>query len=438
MSSNSLFQLDSFRQATPYIYAHRGKTFVLYINDSLLAKDNVAALIHDFALVHTLGVKLVLVLGLRSFINKKLSKKTSSKFYGDWRITDLQTIEQIKEVAGRVRANVEALFSVGLINTPMSGMKLSLVSGNFVRAKPVGVRDGIDYQYTGEIRSIAAKEIQQQLDTNNIVLLTPLGYSKTGDTFNLSGAEVAMHTACALQSEKLILMLDKFKLQANKKQRDNHYNINEARELVKKLPKSKQSAKRYVDIAIQACLENVKRVHLIDASKPGALLEELYTLDGVATMITAETYDDIRPATLNDVGGITELIQPLVDQGALLPRSRKQLELEIEQFNVIERDGMVLVCGALHSFPKENAAEIACLAVHAEYQSTGRGSKMLLHLEKQAHEAGLSKLFVLTTQTAHWFREHGFKPTKVETLPMKKQALYNYQRNSKAYIKSIQ
>ena len=113
MSSNSLFQLDSFRQATPYIYAHRGRTFVLYINDSLLAKDNVAALIHDFALVHTLGVKLVLVLGLRSFIDKKLSKKTSSKFYGDWRITDLQTIEQIKEVAGRVRANVEALFSVG-------------------------------------------------------------------------------------------------------------------------------------------------------------------------------------------------------------------------------------------------------------------------------------------------------------------------------------
>lgn len=438
MSSNSLFQLKSFRQATPYIYAHRGKTFVLYIHDSLLAKGSVATMIHDLALVHTLDVKLVLVLGLRSFIDKKLSKKTSGMFHGDWRITDHQTIEQIKEVAGRVRANVEALFSVGLVNTPMSGMKLSLVSGNFVRAKPIGVRDGIDYQFTGEVRSIAAKEIQQQLDANNIVLLTPLGYSKTGDTFNLSGAEVAMHTACALQSEKLILMLDKFKLQANKKQSDNHYNINEAQELVKKLLKSEQSTKRYVEIAIQACLDNVKRVHLIDASKSGALLEELYTLDGVATMITAETYDDIRSATLNDVGGITKLIQPLINKGALLPRSREQLELEIEYFNVIERDGMVLVCGALHTFPKENAAEIACLAVHPEYQSTGRGSKMLVHLEKQARQAGLSKLFVLTTQTAHWFREHGFEPIKVEALPIKKQALYNYQRNSKAYSKSIQ
>ncbi len=438
MNNNSRFQLESFRHATPYIYAHRGKTFVLYISDTLLAKKNVSTLIHDLALIHTLGVKLVLVLGLRSLINKKLGTKATSKFQNDWRITDHNTIEQIKAVAGNVRANVEALFSVGLINTPMSGMKLNVVSGNFVRAKPVGVRDGVDYQFTGEVRSIAAQEIQNLLNAENIVLLTPLGYSKTGDTFNLSGADVAMHTASALQSEKLILMLDKFKLQANKKQSENHYNVNEARELVKKLPNSKQQAKRYLNIAIQACLENVRRVHLVDASKQGALLEELYTLDGVATLITAETYDDIRPATLNDVGGITEIIQPLIEKGTLLPRSREQLELEIEHFDVIERDGMVLVCGALHTFPQENAAEIACLAVHPEYQSTGRGSKMLAHLEKQANEAGLNKLFVLTTQTTHWFREHGFKLTKIDALPTKKQEFYNYQRNSKAYFKILQ
>ena len=437
MSSNSPFQLESFRQATPYIYAHRGKTFVLYISDALLAKQNITALIHDLALVHTLGVKLILVLGLRSFIDKKLGKKTDSKFHGDWRITDRNTIEQIKEVAGSVRAKVEALFSVGLINTPMSGMRLNIVSGNFVRAKPVGVRDGVDYQFTGEVRSIAVKEIQRQLDANNIVLLTPLGYSKTGDAFNLAGAEVAMHTACALQSEKLIFMLDNFKLQNNKKQSDNHYSVNEARELVKKLLKNKQQTKRYLDIAIRASLEKVKRVHLIDASKPGALLEELYTLDGVATLITAESYDDIRPATLNDVGGIAELIRPLIEKGALLSRSREQLELEIEHFDVIECDGMVLACGALHTFPDENAAEITCLAVHPEYQSSGRGNKMLKHLEKQASEAGLNQIFVLTTQTAHWFREHGFKSTKVESLPMKKQALYNYQRNTKAYSKNL-
>ena len=436
MSKDYTFHLDSFRQATPYIYAHRGKTFVFYISDELLNAKNVSSLIHDLALIHTLGVKLVLVLGLRSFIDKKLGKKTSD-FHENLRITDRNSIELIKEVAGSLRANIEAMFSIGLINTPMSGMRLNVVSGNFVRAKPVGVRDGVDYQFTGEVRNIAANEIQQLLAGDNIVLVTPIGYSKTGDTFNLSGTHVAMHIARALQSDKLMLALNKFNLPGSQKQRDNHYNVKEARELVKKLSKSKQQIKHYLNIAIHACLDNVKRVHLVDASKPGALLEELYTLDGVATLITAETYDEIRPANLDDVGGILKLIQPLINSGALVSRSREQLELEIDNFSVIERDGMVLACGALHIFPDENVAEIACLAVHPEYQSNGRGKKMLQHLEKESYEAGLNKLFVLTTQTAHWFRENGFKSAKIESLPMKKQTLYNYQRNSKAYSKEI-
>ncbi len=437
MSKESTFQLESFRQATPYIYAHRGKTFVLYISDALLAKENTASLIHDLALTHTLGVKLVLVLGMRTFIDKKLGKQSASSFKDDWRITDTKSLDAIKEVAGSIKTDIEALFSIGLINTPMSGMKLNIVSGNYVRAKPVGIRDGVDYLHTGEVRSIAAHEIQKQLDANNIVLMLPLGYSKTGDIFNLTSIEVAKHTACALQSEKLVLMLDKFKSPGNKQQNENHYNVSEARELIKKLPKSKHQLKGYLNVAVQACLESVNRVHLLNASKPGALLEELYTLDGVATMVTAETYDEIRPATINDVGGITELIQPLIDKGALVSRTREQLELEIEQFDVIERDGMVLACGALHFFAKEKAAEVACLAVHPHYQSNGRGSKMLAHLEKKAAANEANLLFVLTTQTSHWFREHGFKITKIESLPMKKRALYNYQRNSKAYSKTI-
>ncbi len=437
MPKNSTFQLDSFREATPYIYAHRGKTFVIYISDNILAKSSIASLIHDLALVHTLGVKLVLVLGLRALIDKKISKTSKSSFQNNWRITDSKTLDAIKEIAGCVKTDIEALFSIGLINTPMSGMELNIVSGNYVRAKPVGIRDGIDYQHTGEVRNIAAHEIQQQLDTNNIVILLPLGYSKTGDIFNLSSIDVANHTACALESEKLILLLDKFKLVGNKKQSNNHYNINEAKELVKKLPKSKQQLKPYLEVAIQACLENVRRVHILDASQPGALLEELYTLDGVATLVTAETYDEIRPARLDDVGGIAELIQPLIDKGALVARTREQLELEIKQFDVIERDGMILACGALHIFADENAAEVACLAVHSEYQSNGRGSKMLSHLEKKSIDAGINLIFALTTQTSHWFIEQGFKSIKIESLPMKKRALYNYQRNSKAYCKQL-
>lgn len=431
------FQLESFRQATPYIYAHRGKTFVLYLHDDLLRKQHIASLIHDLALVHTLGVKLVLVPGLRSLIDKKLGKASNATFSNHWRITDSKTIEAIREISGSIRTDIEALFSKGLINTPMSGMNLNIVSGNYVRAKPVGIREGIDYKFTGEVRNIAAEEIQQQLDGDNIVLLLPLGYSKTGDIFNLSSVEVAMHAACALRSDKLILLLDKYKPPINTQQNNNHLNVNQAKEIAKKLSNGRQQLKYYLDIAIHACLEDVKRVHLLDATKAGALLEELYTLDGVATLITAETYDEIRVATLDDVGGITELIQPLIEKGILVARSREQLELEIRNFNVIKRDGMVLACGALNTLQEEDAAEIACLAVHPEYQSNGRGNKLLAHLEKQASEAGISKIFLLTTQTAHWFLEHGFKSSKIDSLPLKKQSLYNYRRNSKAYSKTI-
>ena len=437
MSKDSPLQLAFLRHAMPYIYAHRGKTFVIYIDDKLLAKSNRSSLIHDLSLVHTLGVKLVLVLGLRIFIDEKLGEENTCTFHDHLRITDRDCIETITEVAGRVKAEIEAQFSIGLVNTPMSGLKLNTVSGNFVRAKPVGIRGGLDHQFTGEVRSIAKNEIQRELDSDNIVLLTPLGYSKTGDIFNLASIDVAMHVACALQSEKLILLLEKFKLHTRKKQSQNHYNVHNARELVNKLPKNKEQTKRYLNVAIQACLDNVKRVHLIDASKSGALLEELYTLEGVATLITAETYDEIRPATINDVGGILELIQPLIDKGALVDRSREQLELEIENFDIIERDGMVLACGALHTFPDNNTAEIACLAVHPKYQSDGRGSKMLKHLEQEAFEAGLHNIFILTTQTAHWFQEHGFETTQLNMLPVKKQALYNYKRNSKVYLKFL-
>lgn len=430
------FQLESFRQATPYIYAHRGKTFVLYLHDGLMSSQYVDSLIHDLALVHTLGVKLVLVPGLRSLIDKKLGKASNASFANNWRITNSKTIDAIKEVSGSVRTNFEALFSKGLINTPMSGMNLNIVSGNFVRAKPIGIRDGIDYKFTGEVRSITTKEIKQQLDEDNIVLLLPLGYSKTGDVFNLSSAEVAMHAACALHSDKLILLLDKYKSPIRDKQSNNYFNVNQAKEIAKKLPKSKHQLKYYLDIAIHACLDDVKRVHILDATKTGALLEELYTLDGVATLITAETYDEIRDASIDDVGGITELIQPLIEQGILVARSREQLELEIRNFKVIKRDGMVLACGALNIL-QDNVAEIACLAVHPEYQSNGRGSKLLVHLEKQALEAGIRKIFLLTTQTAHWFIEHGFKSTKIDLLPLKKKALYNYRRNSKVYSKTI-
>ncbi len=437
MSSIPPFQPGSLREATHYIHAHRGKTFVVYLSsDALSGENTLAALVQDLALMHTLGVKLVLVLGLRTFIKQKTGGQSKSFSRESKYLTDSHLNEHVKKVAKSICENLKTLFTSGLVNTPMSAVEPNIVFGDFLHMEPANLDGKIDDQH-GVGYKITKTAIQQQLDQNNVVGITPLGHSATGSMFLLAGAEVAVHTASELGCEKLILMLGNFRLQGNKTQGEDHYSIREARDLAKKLPGPKQDAKRYLDIAIQACSENVKHVHLVDAGKPGTLLQELYSLDGAATLVTALEYDEIRPATLNDIDGIQKLIQPFIEKGAIVPRSREQLELEIDRFDVIERDGVLLTCGTLYTFPEDNAAEVGCLAVHPEYQSIGRGSKMLMHLQKKANEAGFSKLFVLTTQTEHWFQEHGFNPAKIEDLPMKKQVLYNHLRNSRVYFKTI-
>ena len=439
MSSDSLFQTGSFRQAAHYIHTHRGKTFVVYIHSRvLLAQTSLTVLIRDLALMHALGAKLVLVLGEGAFITQKTTEPSENWLHSGLHITSPLTIDATKESARRICESVKDLFSTSLANTPLAGAKLDVACDNFLHANPgLYGRSKTDGPYEADY-SIDQAMLQSQLDKGNIVAVTPTVCSTDDNLFLLPSEELAQRTACVLKSEKLILILDKFRLTNHEEQDEGHYTIPEAKELVNKLSAQNEDAKRYLEIAIQACLKGIRNVHLVDIEKPGTLLEELYSLDGAATLVTAQGYEEIRPATLDDLDGIAELIQPFMDKGLLVSRSREQLELEIDRFDVIERDGVLLTCGTLYTFPEENAAEVGCLAVHPEFQSIGRGSKMLMHLERKACEVGVSKLFVLTTQTEHWFQEHGFKPSNIEDLPVEKQALYDDMRKSKVYSKSIQ
>lgn len=439
MNSTSLFQTGSFRQAAHYIHTHRGKTFVVYINSRVLLTDaRLTALIRDLALMHTLGAKLVLILGDGALISQETIASGQSGPHSTLHVTDHDSIGKIKNAANGMYEKVKTLFSASLANTPLAGAKLDVACGDFLQVgSDAGMQSQVDSLHWDNC-NINQTDLQLQLGKGNIVAITPMASSTAGDLFLLAGAELAMHIACVLQSEKLILVLDQFRLQSQKEQGEDHYSIEEARELVEKLPEDKQDAKRYLSVAIRACSKNIKNAHLVDTEKPGTLLEELYSLDGAATLVTAQAYEEIRPATLDDLDGIAELIQPFMEKGILVARSRQQLELEIDRFDVIERDGVLLTCGVLHTFPEENVAEVGCLAVHPEFQSIGRGSKMLMHLEKKACEAGFSKLFVLTTQAEHWFQEHGFESANIEDLPMQKQMLYDDMRKSKIYSKTIQ
>jgi amino-acid N-acetyltransferase len=430
--------VEGFRHSTPYIHAHRGRTFVLAFGGEAVADAQFADLVHDIALLHSLGIRLVLVHGTRPQIEQRLKAIGSSfEYVNGLRITDDAALTCVKEAAGTVRVEIEALFSMGLANTPMSGAQIGVTSGNFVTARPLGVHDGVDYCHTGEVRRVDGAGIRQHLQDQRIVLISPLGYSPTGEVFNLSAEEIATAVASELNADKLIMLTEGMSLRNSRRQLVTQLTLSEANALLDSKRKLAESDRRHLQQAIHACNAGVGRVHLLDRRQNGVLLLELFTRDGAGTLITAEAYEGLREATIDDVGGILELIRPLEDQGILVKRSRELLEMEINHFFVTERDGMVIACAALYPSEKQALAELACLAVHPDYHNAGRGEALLQAIEARAMAAGIRKLVVLTTRTAHWFRERGFVAGDKSDLPGRKKSLYNYQRNSKVFYKLL-
>ena len=430
--------VTGFRHSAPYIHAHRGRTFVIAFSGEAIADAGFAGLIHDFALLHSLGIRLVLVHGARPQIERRLKERGAEIRYANGlRITDDAALGCVKEAVGTVRVDLEAMLSMGVSNTPMSGARIRVASGNFVTAKPVGVREGVDYCHTGEVRRIDGAALRQQLEDQRIVLLSPLGYSPTGEVFNLSAEEVAMHAAIELRADKLILLLDGPGL-AQGRRPVRQLSPGDGERLLSSRRSLSEDLARHLTSAVEAAKRGVRRAHLVSRSVDGALLQELFTRDGVGTLVTTEVYEGLRQATIDDVGGILELIAPLETEGVLVRRSRELLEMEIGRFMVVERDGMITACAALYPYADDRVGELACLAVHPDYRDEGRGDNLLAALEDKAARDGIRRLFVLTTRTAHWFRERGFEPATVDDLPVRRRDLYNYQRKSKVFIKALE
>ncbi|MDH3901197.1 MAG: amino-acid N-acetyltransferase, partial [Gammaproteobacteria bacterium] len=337
--------IEGFRQSAPYIHAHRDCTFVLAFGGDAVADSRFDDLVHDIALLHSLGIRLVLVHGARPQIEARLRARGARLEYANGlRVTDDAALECVKEAAGTVRVEIEALLSMGLANTPMAGARIGASSGNFVTARPLGVRDGIDYCHTGEVRRIDIAAIRQHLDDRRIVLLSPLGYSPTGEVFNLSAEEIAVAAASDLQADKLILLTEETDLRDGRRQLVSQLSLSDATKLLQSRRKLPEDTVRHLQHAIQACRKGVRRTHIVSRRQDGALLLELFTRDGNGTLITAEIYEGLREAVIDDVGGILELIKPLEEAGILVRRSRECLEMEIDHFLVIERDGTVIAC----------------------------------------------------------------------------------------------
>lgn len=425
------------RDVAPYVHAHRGKTFVIAFNGELVEAGRLTALVQDVSLLHAMGIRIVLVHGSRPQMQAQLALKgVTPRFGGNIRITDAAALECAKEASGEIRLDIEAAFSQGLPNTPMANSRVRVVSGNFVTARPMGIIDGVDYMHTGVVRKVDAEAIKFTLGSNALVLLSPLGFSPTGEAFNLMLEDVAVSVAIAVKAEKLILIGEEDGVRDGAGNLKAELSMADAEQMIARGDIDPADAD---DLAylMQACKGGVARGHLLPISLDGALLIELFTHAGVGTMLSRENLESLREATSDDVGGILKLIAPLEADGTLVKRPREMIEREIGHFTVLEHDGLIFGCAALYPFPSAGMGELACLTVHPDYREYGDGERLMKRIEARARAAGLSKLFVLTTQTGHWFLKRGFAAASVDSLPVERQNLYNWQRRSQVLVKPL-
>lgn len=448
-----------FRSVAPYIHAHKGKTFVVGISGELIAAGKLNAFVQDLALIHSLNIRIVLVHGFRSQVEEQLQAKgVKSQYANGIRITDTDALSCAQEAAGRLRYQIEAAFSQGLPNTPMAHAKIRVVSGNFITAKPLGIVNGINYEHTGIVRKLDTDGIYQALDQNAIVLLSPFGYSPTGEAFNLTMEDIATHTALKLKADKLIFVGESFgvpkvvqkSLVPQEHSTDEkcctaglierELSLEQAYQILQSQHSSPDTAPDYLNYlqhCIQAVQGGVQRAHILPYAIDGGILTELFTHNGVGSMIVDEKLNLLREATVDDIGAIIQLIEPLEKQGVLIKRSRTDIERDITAYTVMEHDGVLFGCAAFYPYLKEKTAELAALTISEHTQGHAYGEQLLKHIERRARDLHLKSIFVLTTQTMHWFINKGFQTVSPDWLPEAKRESYNWERRSQVLVKYL-
>ena len=426
------------RGVAPYIHAFRGKTFVVAFPGELVIAGGLNALVHDVSLLTAMGLRIVVVHGARPQVEEQLRLRGAPAHFGPTgiRITDSVALECLKEASGEIRLDLEAAFSQGLPNTPMAFSAMRVVSGNLVVARPLGVIEGIDYAQTGIVRKVDTEAIRFILNSGGIVSLSPLGYSPTGEALNLTMEDVAVATAVALDAEKIIFIDHERGIPAEDGSLLREISEADAEAILARdyLAHDLRFTLKHM---LKACQNGVARAHLVPFGIDGSLLLELFLHDGVGTMLVEETLDLVREATPEDVGGLLALLRPLEEDGILVRRDRALIEREIGNFTVVEHDGVIFGCAALYPFTTERIGEMACLAVSKSVQNQGDGERLLKRIEQRARAAGLDHLFVLTTRAQHWFLKRGFVQADVDALPSERKKLYNWQRMSQIFIKTL-
>lgn len=411
--------IDWFRNTAPYINSHRGTTVVVGLRAGAIAQENFINVVHDLALMQSLGMRLVIVHEHADIDNAPITQ---------------DEMTQILAAMFSERSQIERMFSMGLPNSPLHNAKLRVISGNFVTARPAGVLRGIDHGALGVVRHVDVAGISHALDGAAICLLSAIGHSPAGDIFAVNALELMRVVARSLAAEKLIVMSENVGVTRNDGSLMRQLTVEDARGYSTQVAGGMAAS---IALACNACDDGVPRVHLVSYACDGGLIKELYTHDGAGTLISSDEYEQMVAAQSHDLAGILELIRPLQQEGILVERSNEQVAADLNHFTVITKDSRVIACAALYPNRDDAIGEIACVATHPDYRDSGHGERLVEKLAETARELHLKQVYVRTTQTGHWFQELGFQPVEQNELPSAEQAKSSRDRNSNTLIRAL-
>jgi len=426
-------QVDLIREVFYYQNRFDGKTIVLKIDYPILNEPHFPQLLKDLAMLRATGIEILLIPGAREWIDAVLKEYDIESEYKDGiRIATQDSIPFIRMAAFDVANRLMTL---------LTAFQANAVIGNFIRARGIGVVNGVDYQNSGRVEKILKEPLQQILDQGMIPIFPCIGWNAAGKPYNLASDDIAMAVAEALQAEKLFFVTDsdgfmdtRFTLPPglvkNSDGRVARLSLEEAEEVLRLNSSNPDPDLKYLALALAACRKGTERAHVVDGRMEGAILREIFSNLGIGTMVYGNDYESIRPMKAEDIGDVLRLMQPLVEEGILINRSENDLMNRQADFVVYSIDDVVHACGALHDFG-EGQGEIAAIATNPVYKHLSMGRKIVSYLVVKAATLGMTRVFALTTQTVDWFEHLGFVETNLDSLPGKKRSMYNHARKSR-------
>ena len=430
--------VELIREVFSYLRQFRGKTFVFKVENSVIDDPLFPSLVKDLSVLHGAGIRVVIVPGAKERIDQVLaSAGVASRIVKNTRIAAEEAIPLIKMAAFDVSNRVM---------TMLAASGVTAVVGNWVKARGMGVIDGLDFQTAGIVESVRVDTVRRVLEDAVIPVFPCIGWSAVGKPYNISSSELAVVLAKILGAEKLFLITSRKGYNVDSYAvpdtvpiapggRIANFSLSELEAFFAKNPGKEDELEPLLH-AQRACSAGVERSHILDGRRDGVILLETFSNLGFGTMVYSNKYGGIRPMEPSDIADVLRIMQPFVERGVLLPRTEDLLQEMLQDYIVFELDGSVHACAALHDFPPETA-EIAGIAVDEQFAHLGVGPKLVGYLCEKAQKKGLSHVFALTTQTADWFEKMGFEEKDVSALPERKRLSYNHARKSRVFVKSL-